>query len=108
MALSFINKVKNMTNENYTDDYNNSMFKFQSRANKLRLGYTPGVIRHYFHGSKENRRYTERWKLLINNNYSPDKDICYDENGILVPTNCFSKIFKEDIMNYFKERKEDD
>lgn len=44
----------------------------------------------------------------MKNDYSPDKDICYDENGILVPTNCFSEMFKHDIMNYFKERKEDD
>jgi hypothetical protein len=108
MALSFINKVEYMTNENYNDEYNNSMFEFQKKANKLRLGYTPGVIRHYFHGSKQNRKYTERWKVLMNNDYSPDKDICYDENGILVPTNCFSEMFKDDIMNYFKERKEDD
>jgi hypothetical protein len=108
MALSFINKVEYMTNENYSDEYNHSMFEFQDKANKLRLGYTPGVIRHYFHGSKQNRKYTERWKVLMNNHFSPDRDICYDEYGILVPTNCFSKIFKEDIMNYFKERKEDD
>jgi hypothetical protein len=108
MALSFINKVEYMTNENYSDEYNHSMFEFQKKANKLRLGYTPGVIRHYFHGSKQNRKYTERWKILMENQYSPDRDICYDENGILVPTNCFSEIFKEDIMNYFKERKEDD
>jgi hypothetical protein len=108
MALSFINKVEYMTNENYSDEYNDSMFEFQKKANKLRLGYTPGVIRHHFHGSKQNRKYTERWKILMENNFSPDRDICYDENGILVPTNCFSKMFKEDIMNYFKERKEDD
>lgn len=108
MALSFINKVEHMTNKNYSDEYNNSMFEFQNKANKLRLGYTPGVIRHYFHGSKQNRKYTERWKILMENHYSPDKDICYNENGILVPTNCFSKLFKDDIMDYFKERKEDD
>jgi hypothetical protein len=108
MALSFINKVEYMTHENYSDEYNDSMFEFQKKANKLRLGYTPGVIRHHFHGSKLNRKYTERWKILMENQYSPDRDICYDETGILIPTNCFSKNFKDDIMNYFIERKEDD
>ena len=54
MALSFINKSGNMNNVNYSEDYNNGMLEFQKKAKTLRLGYTPGIIRHYFHGSKIN------------------------------------------------------
>lgn len=107
MALSFINKCEFMNNSNYHKDYNNSMFEFQENTKKIRLGYTPGVIRHYYHGSKQNRQYTERWKILIKHKYSPIEDIHYD-NGILVPTKKCSKEFLEDILKYFKERKEDD
>jgi hypothetical protein len=108
MALSFINSVNKMTNNNYSDDYNNSMLLFQNKAKFLRLGYTPGVIRHHYHGTKLNRKYTERWKILIKHNYSPIIHLKYDENGILVPTDKFTENFKNDILNYFKERKEDD
>lgn len=108
MALSFINKCEYMTNENYHIDYNNSMLEYQNKASKLRLGYTPGVIRHHYHGSKQNRRYTERWKILMNQNFSPIEHVTYDKEGILIPTNLFCDEFKEDIMNYFMERKEDD
>jgi hypothetical protein len=73
----------------------------------LRLGYVPGVIRHHFHGSKKNRKYTERWKTLIKHGYSPNIHIKYDEKGIIIPNMDFSIEFKQDIMNYFKERKED-
>jgi hypothetical protein len=107
MAMAFINKCNYLNNENYSDDYNNSMLKYQEKASKLRLGYTPGVIRHHYHGSKQNRRYTERWKILMKYKYSPIDHIIYDEYGILIPSESFSDEFKNDIMNYFKERKED-
>jgi hypothetical protein len=108
MASSFVNNVTNMINKNYSDDYNNSMLLFQEKAKHLRLGYTPGVIRHYFHGTKENRKYTERWKILMKHKFSPNLHLKYDNNGILIPTDTFAEEFKNDIMNYFKERKEDD
>jgi hypothetical protein len=108
MALSFINKAESMNNINYSHDYNNSMLEYQLKASKLRLGYVPGVIRHYYHGSKKNRQYTERWKLLMKHNYSPMEHLTYDKQGILIPTQSFPLEFKEDIMNYFKERKEDE
>ena len=107
MALAFINKAESMNNINYSDDYNNSMLEYQLKASKLRLGYVPGVIRHYYHGSKKNRQYTERWKLLMKHNYSPIEHLTYDKQGILIPTQTFPTDFKEDIMNYFRERKED-
>lgn len=108
IALSFINKAQNMNNVNYHEDYNNSMIEYQQKASKLRLGYTPGVIRHHYHGTKQNRQYSERWKILMNHKYSPITDLTYDKKGILIPTEQFSDEFKEDILNYFRERKEDE
>jgi hypothetical protein len=108
MAMAFINKCETMINPEYHDDYNQSMLDYQKTAGKLRLGYCPGVIRHHFHGSKKNRRYTERWRLLICHYYSPKLHLKYDSRGILVPTPAFSKEFRDDIMNYFIERKEDE
>jgi len=108
MSLSLINCVKNTLQMDYHEDYKNSIIEFQKQAKKLRLGYTPGVIRHHYHGSKQNRKYTERWQILIKHQYSPMNDIKYDSNGILIPTQIFNKEFKNDILNYFQERKEDD
>ena len=108
MALSFINKAVNMNNAKYHADYNTSMTDYDSRAKGLRLGYTPGVIRHHFHGTKQNRQYTERWKILMKHQYSPKQHLTYDARGIMIPTTQFPLEFKTDIMNYFWERKEDD
>lgn len=108
IAMSLINKCDSINNAKYNKDYNNSMLEYQKIASKLRLGYTPGIIRHYYHGSKINRKYTERWKILMKYNYSPYTHITYDSSGILIPTSTFSKEFKDEILNYFKERKEDE
>jgi hypothetical protein len=108
IALSLINKVENILNIDYNKDYKNSILDYQVNAKKLRLGYVPGVIRHHYHGSKQNRKYTERWQILINHQYSPINHIKYDSKGILIPNKKFSEELKDDILNYFKERKEDD
>lgn len=107
MAMSLINKAHLLHNVNYNDDYNNSMMEYQKQACKLRLGYTPGVIRHHYHGSKLNRQYTERWKILMKYYYSPLIHVTYDTDGILIPTQFFSEKFKDAIMTYFRERRED-
>ena len=108
IAMSLINKCNSITNVNYHIDYNNSMLTYQNIASKLRLGYTPGIIRHHYHGSKANRKYTERWKILMNYKFSPYSHITYDSIGIIIPTKSFSQEFKDEIYNYFKERKEDE
>ena len=108
IAMSLINKCNFVNNSKYSKDYNNSMLEYQKKASKLRLGYVPGIIRHYYHGSKINRNYTERWKILMNHKFSPINDITYDNVGIIIPRSSFSKEFKKDILDYFKDRKEDD
>lgn len=108
MALSFINKCTYMCNPKYNNDYNESMIEYQQKAKGLRLGYIPGIIRHYYHGTKKNRKYTERWQILMNHQYSPNQHLTYDSEGILIPTSKFTVEFKQDIFNYFEERKEDD
>lgn len=108
MAYAFINKSIHYNNKKYNIDYNNSMLEFQEQAKNLRLGYIPGVIRHFYHGKKKNRYYHERTGILEKHNYSPKIDITYDSNGIIIPTDNFSQEFKDEIMNYFIERKEDE
>jgi hypothetical protein len=101
MARSLINQAP--LHPEYHPDYNQSMLNYQEKVKHLRLGYVPGIIRHYFHGSKKNRKYVERWQILIKHQFSPSQ-LAYN-NGILVLDN---KQLCDDIMTYFKERKEDE
>ena len=108
MALAIIDKVANTIISTYHEDYKTSMLQWQEKAKSLRLGYTPGVILHHYHGLKKNRRYVERWQILVEHKYSPLQHMKKDGIGILVPTESFTEEFKEAIMNYFVQRLEDD
>jgi hypothetical protein len=108
MALSLIGKGLKSVNEESTEDYKNTILEFQNRVRSLRLGYVPGVIRHFFHGSKKNRKYGDRWQILLKYNYSPSIHVTDDKNGILIPTENCPKQMLDEIMSYFKERNEDE
>jgi len=110
MCLSLINNGLKAVNSLSTEGYKETISDFQNRVKDLRFGYVPGVIRHYYHGSKKNRKYTERWQILINHNYDPKTFIKKDKKqfGLIVPRKKFPELLKEDIMNYFRERNEDE
>lgn len=108
MALSFIGKGDISLNEHVHPDYLNSVLEYQAKVTQLRLGYTPGVIRHYFHGTKKNRRYQERWGILVKHGYSPERHITKNDFGLLVPTKDCPQGLLDDIMDYFKCRSEDE
>jgi hypothetical protein len=108
MMLSLLGNGEKAVNSNSHPDYINSIIEFQNKVKNFRLGYVPGIIRHYYHGSKQNRRYHERWEILLKHDYSPIEHIKKDKIGILVPTKSFSKGLKDDIYTYFNERNEDE
>jgi hypothetical protein len=108
MGLSLIGHGLKAVNSESTDDYKDSISEYQERVKHLRLGYVPGVIRHYYHGSKKNRKYTERWQILLRHNFSPIIHLENNLEGILIPTKACPNELLEEIMNYFKERNEDE
>lgn len=109
MALSYIQRGDTTSlNKENTDNYKQSVTDFQDRVKNMRVGYVPGVIRHYYHGSKANRKYGDRWKLLVKHEYCPDTHVTYNKDGLLVPTSEFPLDLLDEIMDYFSERNEDD
>jgi hypothetical protein len=89
-------------------DHKQSVLDFETKAKKLHLGYIPGVIYHYFHGSRVNRRYDQRHEILLNNNYSPSLHLTKNADGILIPTDKCPKSLLDAIMTHFGERNEDE
>lgn len=108
MLTSILGKGDKSINKENSEDYKDSVIQFQNKIRNLRFGYVPGVLKHYFHGSKKNRKYTERWKILIEHSYSPYQHLVKDSIGLLVPGAAFPEAMKGDILKYFKERNEDE
>jgi hypothetical protein len=108
MALSLIQKGKYAMNDDYSEEYKNSIYEFEKKTKLLRIGYVPGVIRHYYHGSKKNRNYGNRWKILVDYNYTPNLHIKKDENGLLIPTSECPRELLTEILGYFKSRNDDE
>lgn len=108
MMLSLIGQPLKGLNEQSSDDYKRSVVEYARGMTSLRFGYTPGVIRHYFHGSKKNRKYQERWMILVQHDYRPTEYITYDKDGLIVPTAQFPCQLKSDILEYFAQRNEDE
>lgn len=106
MALCFLGHGLKSLNEDVSEGYKKSMEDYQRKVRGVRMGYVPCVIRHYYHGTKENRKYTERWKILVNHQYDPLKHVKY-QDGLLVPTAECPPELLSDIFHYFEERNED-
>ena len=91
-------------------DFKDDITKYKELLNNddIKIGYIPTNIKHYFHGSKVNRKYVERNQILIKHKYNPMIHLDYDNNGILIPSKNMSNEFLEDIKDYFFQRNEDE
>jgi hypothetical protein len=108
MALSFIKRGIKSINNDCHDNYKRLVMEFEGRCRGMRLGYCPGVLRHYYHGSKQNRKYSERWQILVKHQYDPLLHVKYNSYGLLVPRHECPKELLDDIFQYFAERNEDE
>ena len=107
MSLSWINNGIKSVHENVSLEYKQSVLEYQKRCQGLTIGYVVGVIKHEFHGKKSDRKYNERWLILVKNKYNPYQHITYNKDGLLIPTkDCPQKLLDE-IYEYFTGRNED-
>jgi hypothetical protein len=108
MAYSFIEQGLQGINKESSDEYKYTVLDYEKRARTLRLGYVPGIIRHHFHGSKKNRFYNERWRILLDHGFAPMQHLTRDANGLLIPKpECPTEMLHE-IREYFLSRNEDE
>jgi len=107
-ALCLKEKLNNETVDSIGIFYKDSIIKHSEKCIGLNLGYVPGIIRHYFHGSLKNRNYKNRYSILEKYNYNHKEFIKFDDNDLMIPTDIFSEDFKQDIYNFFSERNEDE
>jgi hypothetical protein len=109
MALAFIGKVDCTINRNLNHHYKLLCKIFQERCEKFikrNIGYVNGTILHYFHSCKKNRKYVERWQILVENDFDPLRDIIKDSSDLWRLEGSKYKL-RDDIKLYFRQRNED-
>lgn len=71
------------------------------------IHFTPGSVKHLWHGSTHNRRYKKRHEILRDNDFDPDKHIKLNDYNCLEWSSSAPNKLKVQVRKYFKERKED-
>jgi glycosyltransferase involved in cell wall biosynthesis len=109
MAHALIGTVKKTIHSKLNQAYAKELILWENRAERYirrNVGYVPGLILHYWHGKKRDRRYADRWKIIIDNNYNPHIDLKEDWQGLWQLTEHNFKL-RDDIRAYFRSRNED-
>jgi len=113
MALSFVNKAELSLNKDTSSAYQQAILDYQARcwtALRCDVGYVPGSLVHAFHGKKKDRRYWDRWQVLIKNDYRPNVDLKRNSYGVYQlhdDMTLRSVRLRDEIRAYFRSRKED-
>jgi hypothetical protein len=67
---------------------------------------------HLYHGTRQNRQYVERYKILHENAYDPDRDVEIDAATGLLQWSADARVRKSNLIRrvagYFRQRREDE
>lgn len=108
MACALIGEAAKSVPKDVHPGYKAQVMAWETRANRLHknIGYVKGSIYHFWHGKKRNRKYKERWQIIIGNNFNPSTDIHKDWQGVLTLYPGHDKL-RSEIREYFQSRNED-
>ena len=73
---------------------------------KRNVGYMEGLILHFWHGKKTDRKYQDRGQILVEASFDVEKDIKKDWQG-LYQLNEENIKLRDGIKKYFSGRNED-
>lgn len=112
MAFSLIGRGVESVNPAVTQEYKDQIIRWQTRAEahvKRDIGFVPGSIRHYWHGKKKDRKYWDRWQILVRHQFNPLTDLKHDWQGVLELEDITprQRQLRDDIRAYFRLRHED-
>lgn len=109
MAAALIGNVDSTYPKNVEESYKEYWRKWQERAErhvKRNVGFVPGTLTHYWHGSKKNRQYVTKWGIYTQFDYEWQLDLKYDVQGLLQWTERNPPLHYA-VREYFAVRNED-
>lgn len=109
MALALVNRAVESYPSYVHENYKKCILEWERRAEiyiKRDIGFVPGTIGHFYHGSKKNRKYQERWQIIPHHRFDPYVDLKKDWQGLYQLNDNNIKL-RDDIRTYFRQRNED-
>jgi hypothetical protein len=109
MAGAFTGCVERTFHKGMSADYKHALKHYQRLCEKhlrRKVGYVETALTHRWHGKKKHRGYSDRWKVLSDNGYSPYTDIIRRPDGVLALTS-EKRGLRDGLMRYFRSRNED-
>lgn len=113
MALGLIGQASRSLPGECSPGYRKMVMGWEKQATfafRRNVGFVPGLITHKWHGSKSNRKYVERWKIITRNQFDPAIDLIRDSYGLWRLNMCYGERsirLRDDIRIYFRQRNED-
>lgn len=109
MAYAILGECEGTLKAQYHPRFKARVMAWQERALAViqkNLGYVSGTVFHYWHGSQINRKYNDRWKILVDTDFNPDLDIIRDSQGLwqLTP---HGEPLRRAMQDYLRGRDED-
>jgi hypothetical protein len=107
---ALVNQVERAFNNSLSEGYKKPWYEWQEKAAGTNMSFIPGLLLHYWHGTRETRKYVGRLGILEKYNFDPYVYLERDPNGLWriktnAPNGCE---LQRDIMEYFESRKEDE
>jgi hypothetical protein len=109
MAAALIGMVGKTIDSRLHPSYKHYWDRWQRRADlhvNGNVGVVPGLLLHYWHGAKRNRRYIDRWQILLQTQFDWNEDVYVDFQGVLQLSGNKPRL-RDLIQQYFESRDED-
>lgn len=109
MALAWLGKVDRAVPSGLHPNYLRHAQMYQELCDEHVRGdvrYVPGTLLHWWHGKKRDRRYIDRWEILRQHQYDPERDVRRDTQGLIQLSRPGERM-RDDLRGYFRARNED-
>ncbi len=113
MAHAWIGRVLDSCNKDVSGPYFDKLLAYQDICNlavRKDIGYVNGTIQHHWHGKKKDRRYWDRWKVLTETKFDPNRDLRADWQGLYALVDLGDErsiVLRDKSRDYYLARNED-
>lgn len=109
MAKGLVGKADLSLPKGLHPNYRHMVKKWEETAEqhiRRNIGHVPGMVLHYFHGYKADRKYNDRWSIITDNQFDPYHHVTRDWQGLPYIRPEHIEI-RDQLRRYFRERNED-